>query len=187
MCFKTKQSQWSFCPFVGSFLLALLILVAPSYGQQQTGMPLQKGEQAPNPNAPPQSEVLKDAKDQDSLVRTFKTMYVETHDVSVFGPDQIVASLVKNPDFATLNIQIVNDRRLADTVLSVGYTFAWDFPFVLRHQNTSLVLTAGKGQGPFSGPAGARDVANKFVSLMKKSRTSLGPASKDNDKNKKEG
>jgi hypothetical protein len=33
------------------------------------------------------------------------------------------------PGFAKLNIHIVEDARVADTVLTVGYTFAWDYPF----------------------------------------------------------
>jgi hypothetical protein len=48
----------------------------------------------------------------------------------------------------------VEDARVADTVLTVGYTFAWDYPFALRHQNTTMILVSGKGEGPFSGPLG---------------------------------
>jgi hypothetical protein len=33
------------------------------------------------------------------------------------------------------------------------------------------MLLAGKGEGPFSGPAGAADVVKKFVALMKPYRT----------------
>jgi hypothetical protein len=61
----------------------------------------------------------------------------------------------------------VDDPRVADVVLSVSYTFAWDFPFQLRHQNTTAVLIAGKGEGPFSGPLGAADVARQFVNKVK--------------------
>jgi hypothetical protein len=55
-------------------------------------------------------------------------------------------------------------------VLEVRYVFAWEFPFVLRHQNTSVVLLSGKGRGPFSGPAGAASVAKKFVKLAQPHR-----------------
>jgi hypothetical protein len=74
---------------------------------------------------------------------------------------------MRNGDFAKLNIRIVDDPKVADVVLKVTYTFAWDYPFVLRHQNTSMVLLAGKGEGPFSGPLGAADVAWEFVDKMK--------------------
>ncbi len=87
------------------------------------------------------------------------------------APEQMKAALHRNPDFEKLNIHIVDDRRVADVVFSVTYTFAWDYPFELRHQNTTMVLLAGKGEGPFSGPLGAADVAREFVELAKPWRT----------------
>jgi hypothetical protein len=77
------------------------------------------------------------------------------------------AALGRNKDFAKLNIRIVDDRKVADTILVVGYTFAWDYPFELKHQNTTIVLLAGKGVGPFSGVAGAANVANELAKLAK--------------------
>lgn len=130
-------------------------------------------EQSPRatPDAPDQSELLKNSKDPEFILRNFKTMYVETHDIDFFGADQMKAALYRNPDFAKLNIRIVEDRRVADAVLSVTYTFAWDYPFKLRHQNTTTVLLAGKGEGPFSGPLGAAEVAREFVELATPWRT----------------
>ena len=52
-------------------------------------------------------------------------------------------------------------------MLTVNYTFAWDYPFVLKHQNTSVVLLSGKGVGPFSGPAGANSVAGELAKALK--------------------
>jgi len=52
-------------------------------------------------------------------------------------------------------------------VLKITYSFAWDFPFELRHQNTTYVLLSGKGEGPFYGPLGADDVARQFVKAAK--------------------
>jgi hypothetical protein len=123
------------------------------------------------PDAPDQSEQLKNSKDRDFILHNFKTLYVETKDIDFFGPDQMKAALHSNPDFERLNIHIVDDRRVADAVLVVTYTFAWDYPFELRHQNTTMVLLAGKGEGPFSGPLGAADVARVFVDLAKPWRT----------------
>jgi hypothetical protein len=120
-----------------------------------------------NPEAPDQSELLKNSKDQDFILHNFKTMYVTTRDVKFFDSAQMKAALKRNPDFQKLNIQIVDDQRVADTVLIVSYTFAWDYPFELRHQNTTTVLLAGKGEGPFSGPLGAADVAREFVESAK--------------------
>jgi hypothetical protein len=76
------------------------------------------------------------------------------------------AALAKNKGFPALNISIVDDAAVADVILDVDYTFAWDYPFTLKHQNTSVVLLSGKGSGPFSGPKGATSVANEFVKLL---------------------
>jgi hypothetical protein len=92
---------------------------------------------------------------------------VDARDARYFGSDQLKAALGGNKEFAKLNIRIVDDPRVADTVLKVGYTFAWDFPFELRHQNTTIVLLSGKGEGPFSGPLGAAEVARNFVNAAK--------------------
>lgn len=120
-----------------------------------------------NPDASDQSVLLKNSKDHDYILRNFHTMYVDARDAQYFGSDQLKAALGANQDFGKLNIHIVDDARVADTVLTVGYTFAWDFPFALRHQNTTMVLVSGKGEGPFSGPLGAADVAREFVNQVK--------------------
>ncbi len=119
------------------------------------------------PEAPEKSDLLSASKDQNFILRNFKTMYVEARRAQYFGSDQMKAALGRNKDFAKLNIRIVDDRKVADTVLDVGYTFAWDFPFELKHQNTTIVLLSGKGVGPFSGVAGAASVASEFVKLAK--------------------
>jgi hypothetical protein len=126
--------------------------------------------QVATPEAPDQSELLKNSKDADYILHNFKTMFVEAKDATYFGSDQMKSALHRNPDFAKLNIHIVDDRNVADAVLVVGYTFAWDYPFELRHQNTTMVLLAGKGVGPLSGPAGAASVAREFVKLAKRWR-----------------
>src|SRR5262249_49132681 len=128
-----------------------------------------------NPDAPDQSELLKNAKAAAFIRRHFKTMYIETRDIDLFGPELICAELKKNDEFNKMHIDIVQDRKVADTVLSVSYNFAWDYPFVLRHQNTTTVLLGGKGEGPFSGPLGAWDVARQFVNAARKWRLEPEP------------
>lgn len=123
------------------------------------------------PDAPDQSDRLKNSKDPEFILHNFKTMFVQTRNIEFFKSDQMKAALLSNPDFRKLNISLVDDPRAADTVLVVSYTFAWDYPFELRHQNTTEVLLGGKGEGPFSGPLGAADVARQFVNLAKPWRT----------------
>ena len=119
------------------------------------------------PEAPDQSELLKNSKDRDFILRNFRTMYVDARDAKYFGSRQLKAALGKNKDFWKLNVRMVDDPRVADVILKVSYTFAWDFPFELTHRNTTMVLLSGKGEGPFSGPLGADDVARNLVNLAK--------------------
>jgi hypothetical protein len=120
-----------------------------------------------DPGAPDQSELLKNSHDREFILHNFRTMYVEAFDARYFGSDQMKGALGKNKEFEKLHIRIVDDPRVADVVLRVSYTFAWDYPFELRHQNTTFVLLSGKGEGPFSGPLGAADVARQFVNVAK--------------------
>lgn len=137
--------------------------------------PTRSDEDEPTPRATPvapdQSDLLKNAKDPEFILRNFRTMYVKTIDTKFFQAGQMRAALGKNPEFRTLGITMVDDPSVADVVLVVRYTFAWDYPFELRHQNTTEVLLAGKGEGPFSGPLGAADVARVFVNMAKPWRT----------------
>jgi hypothetical protein len=131
----------------------------PSAPVQPPSAPVQPPTVAPLP-APDNSAT---SKDRDILFKNFKTMYVDASQAKYFGSDQMKAALAGNKEFATLNIRIVDDPKVADTILVVGYTFAWDYPFELKHEGTSIVLLAGKGYGPFSGPVGAASVASEFI------------------------
>lgn len=127
-------------------------------------------QQLAQPDAPDQSDLLKNSKDPDFILKNFRTMWVDAREAQYFGSDQMKAALDRNKEFRELNIHMVDDPHLADVLLNVSYTFAWDYPFQLKHQNTTIVLLAGKGLGPFSGPAGAADVAREFVEAVKRSR-----------------
>jgi len=118
-------------------------------------------------SAPEKSELLATSKDRDFILRQFKTILVDATKARYFDSAQMRAALGRHKDFAALNVSIVEDAAVADAVLEVDYTFAWDFPFSLRHQNTSVVLVSGKGTGPFSGPRGATSVANELVKSLK--------------------
>jgi hypothetical protein len=122
--------------------------------------------------APEKSEFLATSKDPDYILRNFRTIIVDASHAKYFGNAQMKGALGKNKDFSALKLSLVDDPSVADAILEVGYTYAWDYPFSLKHQNTSLVLISGKGTGPFSGPAGATSVANELVKLLKPYRVS---------------
>lgn len=122
---------------------------------------------ASTPDAAEKSDGLKEAKDREYILRNFKTMFVDASNAEYFKSDQLKAALARNKGFPALDIRIVDDVKLADVILSVSYTFAWEYPFQLKHQNTSIVVLAGKGIGPLSGPVGAASVAREFVKLAR--------------------
>jgi hypothetical protein len=143
----------------------------------QAKMRATEGGSAPGgAGAAEKSELLASSKDPEVILRSFKTMLVDASHATYFGTAQMKAALGKNKGFQALRISIVDDRAVADVVLTVNYTFAWDYPFSLQHQNTSVVLLSGKGSGPFSGPKGASSVASELVKALKPYRT--GPATR---------
>ena len=116
---------------------------------------------------PEKSELLAASKDPDFILRNFRTMLVDASRAAYFGTAQMKAALGDNKNFQAMKISLVDDPAVADVVLTVNYTFAWDYPFALKHQNTSVVLLSGKGVGPFSGPAGAISVAGELAKALR--------------------
>jgi len=144
--------------------------VPPAQNVQPAAIPAIQPAEKPGPASP--SDSLGNSKDRDYLLRHFKTMYVDAHAAKYFGSDDLKAVLATTQDFNDLNISMVDDPKLADTILIVSNTYLWDFPFELKHQGSSIVLLAGKGVGPLSGHLGAINVASLFVKAAKPSRTS---------------
>jgi hypothetical protein len=137
-----------------------------------------------DPNAPDQSELLRNSKDRDFILRNFRTMYVDSSEAKFFSNDDMKAAFGRNKEFEKLKIRIVDDPRVADAVFKISYTFAWDYPFELRHQNTTIVLLSGKGEGPMYGPLGAVDVARQFVKAAKPWREEKEPSTKKDGESK---
>jgi hypothetical protein len=128
-------------------------------------------------SAPEKSDSLATSKDPQYILRNFRTIVVDASRAKYFGNAQMKGALGQNKDFVALKLSLVDDPSVADAILEVGYTYAWDYPFSLKHQNTSVVLVSGKGTGPFSGPLGATSVAIELVKLLKPYRGSQ-PAQK---------
>jgi hypothetical protein len=121
-------------------------------------------------SAPEKSDLLATANEPEYILRSFKTMMVDASRAKFFGDAELTGALGDNKIFRTLGITIVDDPAVADVVLEVSYTFAWNYPFSLKHLNTSMVLVSGKGSGPFSGAVGAKSVANDLAKLLRSYR-----------------
>jgi hypothetical protein len=135
-------------------------------------------QKAPNFDAPEKSERLATSKDKDFILHNFKTMWIDADSAKFFETPQMKAALGEDKDFQSLGIVLVADQRVADVILDVSYTFAWDYPFTLKHQNSSIVLLSGKGTGPFSGPLGAQSVAAQLAKMLKSYRVPPATASR---------
>ena len=118
-------------------------------------------------SGPENSELLAAAKDPQAIRRQFKTVVIDASKAVFFSTPQMKAALGADKQWKALGLVIVDDPVVADAVLEVSHTFAWDFPFSLRHQNTSVVLASGTGYGPFSGPLGAASVATDLAKQLK--------------------
>jgi Trypsin-like peptidase domain len=127
---------------------------------------LQSERPVVTPGAPERSDALSPTKDREQILRTFKTMFIDANLAQYFRSEQMKAALGRNSNFGKLNITLVDDMKVADTILTVSYTPAWDYPFSLKYQNSSVVVVSGKGVGPFSGPAGAASVASELVKAL---------------------
>lgn len=143
--------------------------VVPAQNVLPAAIPAAQPAEKPVPAS--SSDSLKNSRDRDFLLRNFRTMYVDAHAAKYFGSDDLKAVLASNQDFNALNISMVDDPKIADTILIVSNTFVWDFPYELKHQASSIVLLAGKGVGPLSGHLGAINVASLFVKAAKPYRT----------------
>jgi len=163
-----NEAQWNHDVYLEKVRIRAAQMVA-QHKQEAQGDRHQLRVQQPHavPDAPDQSELLKNSKDRDFILHNFRTMYIDAHDAQFFSDADMKSALARNKDFEKLKIRIVDDPRVADAVFSISYTFAWEYPFQLRHQNTTFVLLAGKGEGPFYGPLGAVDVARQFVKAAK--------------------
>ena len=113
------------------------------------------------------AQVVGSAGSAADTIRNLKTMTIVVHAVGL-SREEVQRALMQNGDFRALGISVVDERTIADAVLDVNYTFAWDYPFTLTSQG--VLLASGKGYGPFSVALGATDVAKKLTALLKSGR-----------------
>jgi len=118
-------------------------------------------------------EVTKPPETRESILQSFKTMYVDAQRAQpYFGSVKLKSDLQQNKDFAKFNITIVDDRAAADALLEVdceGFGCISGFPFELKSRTTPPIsLVAGKGIG--MGDLGSPNVTQKFIKLVKQYR-----------------
>ena len=131
----------------------------------------------PKPVEARRDEAVAASTDASEILRKFKTLCVRTHTMN-FDAAQVKTALVRTKGFSELGMVLVDDPNIADITLEISFTLPWDYPFEIRHRQTTVTLLTGKGNGPFSAPAGAASVAREAVKLLTPYRKGSNAAKK---------
>jgi hypothetical protein len=101
----------------------------------------------------------------------FRTLYVINHG-SLFTQDGLNDGLKENREFASLNIEIVDDAASADAFLEVASAWPGDFTYSVRLRATGAVLITKEGSLAVTGAAAtatlAQDVIQSITALEAK-------------------
>lgn len=99
------------------------------------------------------------------LARAARTLAI-TSRTTFFTPALLARALMKQPAFASLNLKIVEDPRVADLIIQVDRPlFTYDFTFTLTSPSTSIELDSGKVIA-FDGVHAAPKIAKHLVKFF---------------------
>ncbi len=121
----------------------------------------------------PGSAVIKDS-DPGRIFVASKTIYIDSYS-NIFKPVQLMNELKKRHEFSDWNISFVDDREVADLILEIHHVvLTWEFPFLIKHQRTGLVIVAGKVYA-WGGNDGGMLMAQRVVDRLTKLRANVKP------------
>jgi len=128
---------------------------------------------APQATPPPieltereRSEMLA-SRDPRKILCAFRTIYVKSTPMPWMTQEMLENALQKQPEFGAWGLALVRDRRLADLSFDVRVpAFTFDYHYTVMHQNTSIVVMAGKTRA-VTGLDGATNVAKNFMKDVK--------------------
>src|ERR1700676_4706181 len=104
--FKTTNFKVNFKSGFKAVLLLSFVAIQCALAAAQ-----RQGEPVATPEAPERSDKLKTANDRDTILRTFKTMYVDATDAQFFDSEHMKASLLRNGVFANLTTVLWVDPK----------------------------------------------------------------------------
>lgn len=139
----------------------------------------------PSGIAPPPPAELSDrersealaSRDPMKILRSFRTIYVESH--TIWMESQMLEhALRERPEFGVWGLEVVKDPSLADLKIEVHVpVFTFDYHYTVTHQNSSIVLVAGKVRAA-SGLDAAPKIAKNFMEETERSQRPL-PSGKE--------
>lgn len=134
--------------------------------------PMQGEHAGAAPGPPPdvddreRSEALA-SRDPVRMLQHFRTIYV--HSKTVWMDSVLLEhELYKRPEFQQWGLVLVKDPRLADFTIEVRVPpFTWDYEYTVTHQNSSMMVVAGKVHA-FTGLDAAPTIAKDFMNQIQK-------------------
>ena len=107
--------------------------------------------------------------DATSVLRNFKTIFVESHTIYLKG-NHLQDALYTRPELREWGVRLVDDRQKADLYVDVTrpfLTFDWVYKIIDNH--TGTVLATGKVVA-WDGPIAAPQLASEIVKQMRAAR-----------------
>ena len=99
-----------------------------------------------------------ESRDPTQILRSFRTIYIISRTVWL-SLDLMQEALQRKPELQAWGVAIVSDPRVADVRLTVNRVlFTWTWTYEMVHQNTGIVLGAGKFNAT-AGGGGASKIA----------------------------
>ncbi len=109
----------------------------------------------------------------DQLLSQATSFYIESR-TFYMKPEQLQSALLHHSEFKDWDLQITENKKLADIVISVRRVqFQNNFDYTLTDQATGTIVMAGQVNSLFGTVYGK--IANDIVGKLKKIRTSSTP------------
>jgi trypsin-like peptidase len=130
------------------------------------------------------SEMLT-SRDPKKIVRAFRTIYVKRTPLPWMTKEMLEHALQTQPEFGAWDLTLVKDPRLADVTIDVVVpAFTFDYHYSMTHQNSSILLLAGKTHA-VTGLDGSTAVAKNIMKDIKRAERPLPGVSEGKVEEKK--
>jgi hypothetical protein len=152
-------------------------LAAAIVEQLASAVMLSRGELDKPTGAPVESRIVArgTGNDPDEIVRTAKSIFVESHTIWMKG-NLLQDALYTRPEIREWGVRIVDDRNEADIYIDVTRPFlTYDWIFKMISPKTGMVLGSGKVTA-IDGPAAAQRLAIDIINRIRSARSIPAPS-----------
>ncbi|HSE38764.1 MAG TPA: caspase family protein [Blastocatellia bacterium] len=116
--------------------------------------------------------------DPSKALSSVRTIVVATS-TKFLKPSQVENEMRKRPEFKTLGLRIVNDKKLADLEIQLDRTspISFYYTFSVYNPETGILVTSGKVLA-WDGHRAATEMANMILKRIQEARASAAPQTK---------